>query len=144
MTCARLVPLILLVACAAEPQVQPRHEKPSAPVEVELTQRRLDGNAYEVTLTATALRDVAALELTLDGRTQQVGAVRAGEVRTSTSRITIGAIGRTVAGGIAVGTGRHRRTRAATVTIGQVAQPKPLPTRIVTLPDGTAVEEVRP
>jgi hypothetical protein len=43
-----------------------------------------------------------------------------------------------------VGVGRHRRNKAATVAIGNLPAVRELATRIIVMPDGTRVEEVRP
>src|SRR5215831_227602 len=89
---------ILATACAA-PAV---HDKPTAPVTLQLAQRALGGGDYEVTLTARPTRNVDALDLVLDGRTQQLGAVRSGQARTLTTRVHLAGAGRIVTGAAAV------------------------------------------
>ena len=93
---------------------------------------------------AKVLRDTPALDLTIDGRTEQRGAARAGDVVITRAIVAIGATGRTIAGGAGVGAGRHRRTKAATIDLGNVPQKRALATRIVVMPNGSLVEEVRP
>jgi hypothetical protein len=117
--------------------------KPSAPVDVAIEARPLGGDVYEVTLTATPSRDVGALELVLDGERVEVGATAAGEPRRLTRRIELDAPGREVIGAAATGTGRHRRSRAAVAELGAVAAKPVRRTTIVTMPDGTRIEEVR-
>ncbi|MCB9572329.1 MAG: hypothetical protein H6709_09615 [Kofleriaceae bacterium] len=120
-------------------------EKPSAPVAVTLVARAVGGDDYELTLTATPSVDVPALELMLDGRTVAAGATSAGQVRTLRVHVHAdGGLGRDVAGGAAVGTGNHRRTRGAVAHVGAQAAAAPQRVQIITMPDGSEVAEVRP
>jgi hypothetical protein len=132
-------------ACSAGPTDHARwHDKPSAPVQVTLEARPLGGGDYEVTLRATPSVDVPQLELRIDGEAFAVGATSARETRTVTRRVHLDGAGRELAGGATVPVGGHRRSRAAVITLGAVAKPAAAPTKIVTLGDGTQVEEVRP
>jgi hypothetical protein len=103
------------------------------------------GTSFEVTLSATPRRDVKALVLDLDGRRTTVGPTAAGQTRTVTARVSLGAVrGRDVAGGALVDVGGGvRRRAAASVRVG-VAKAAPPPVHIVRLPDGTEAAEVRP
>jgi hypothetical protein len=132
-------------ACSAGPTESKRwHDKPSAPVQVTLEARPLGGDVYEVTLHATPKVDVPQLELRIDGEAIAVGATQARETRTMTRRVHLdGAAGRELAGGATVPVGGHRRSRAAVITLGAVSKPAAAPTKIITLGDGTEVEEVR-
>ncbi len=119
------------------------HPKPSAPVDVTIAARPTGGATYEVTLAATPRRDVKGLVLDLDGRRTVVGATAAGETRTVTARLSLGALrGRDVAGGAAVETDSGRRRAAASVRIG-VAAAAARPVTTVRLPDGETAAEVR-
>lgn len=109
---------------------------------VEITQRALGGDDFEITLTARPTRDVAALELVLDGRSLRVGAARAGQLHAM--HVRVHSTGREVVGGASVAMNGYRRNAAASIEIGQPRAAAPLPSRIVTLPDGTRVDEVRP
>ncbi len=145
--------VLALVACTGTPSEPAREQarrapsdKPSAPVELSLATQALGGGDYRVTLTAHPTRDVPALALVLDGRSEQLGAVRAGETRRLTARVHLAeGDGRDVVAGAATGTGNHRRSRAAVARVGApaVAQ-KSLPVRVITLSDGTQIAEVRP
>src|SRR5688500_2869374 len=92
---------IVLAACAtpADDAPRARHDKPGAPVRLELRDRALGGGVHEVTLVATPTRDVRDLALTLDGEVRQVARAGAGEAQTLTVRRTVGAIGRELIGG---------------------------------------------
>lgn len=130
----------------AHDEATPRvpHGKPRAPVDVTLQTRPSGGGSYEVTLVATPSVAVKSLELTLDGRITMVGPTAAGQRRTVTTRVSLGQLrGRELVGSAAVDVGAHRRRNAATVQLGQVDTVTP-PYRIVRLPDGTEVAEVRP
>jgi hypothetical protein len=132
-----LVVIAALAAC--QEGERPRaawHAKPSAPVEVELEARPLGGDLNEVTLTATPTRAVGALALTLDGERLEVGATAAGEPRTMTRQLRGG---REVIGVAAT----ERRNRAEIVELGVVPRKPAPPVRIVTMPDGTQIAEVR-
>ena len=130
--------LVILVAAA---QV---HHKPTAPVVVELSQRSLGGADYEITLTARPTRDVDALELSVDGRRKQVGRARAKSTYTMTVRVRQAGAGRKVIGAAAVRVDGRRRSIANEITIGSEPAAARLPAKIIVMPDGTRVEEVRP
>lgn len=120
------------------------HQKPTAPVAIELTQRSLGGTDYEVTLTARPTRDVDSLELRLDGRIDRVVRARANVVHKLTVRVHLVDASQDVVGGATVRIGNQRRNVAEIVTLGK-PKPRVLPlAQIVTMPDGTRVEEVRP
>jgi hypothetical protein len=142
-----------LAACssAAPPAGAPPAEraghagKPSAAVTVTVADRDLGGGDHELTLTATPTRDVASFEMELDGQHVTVGATAAGEARTLTARVHLAdGEGRDVVGTAWIGEGNHRRNRAALTHIGAVRVQAAKPTRIVTMPDGTVVEEAQP
>jgi hypothetical protein len=144
---------LLLAACHSEDpksvaehtSARAPHQKPRAPVELRLETRFLGGTSYDVTLIATPSNDVRALALTLDGRTTLMGDTPAGEPRSITQRVTLGQLrGREIIGSADVGMGGHRRRAAATTKVGVVETAAPLPVRIVRLPDGSEVAEVRP
>jgi hypothetical protein len=139
-----LVVIAALAACQeGERPRPPWHAKPSAPVELALDARPLGGDLYEVTLRATPSRDVGALELTLDGERVDLGATAAGDTRTMTRQIRLDGPGREVIGAAATGVGGQRRNRAAIVELGVVPRKPARPVRIVTMPDGTQIAEVR-
>lgn len=120
------------------------HPKPSAPVDVKVEARPVGGATYEVTLVATPKRDVKELVLDLDGRRVVAGATAAGQTRTMTARVSLGALrGRDVAGGASVDVGGGRRRAAASVRVGAAAAAPPAP-KVVRLPDGEMAAEVRP
>lgn len=132
-----------VVVAAAGPRAKKGHPKPSAPVEVKVEARSVGGATYEVTLTATPKRDVTGLVLDLDGRKTTVGKVKAGEARTVTARVSLGALrGRDVAGGASVDVGHSRRRAAAAVRVGEPGAAAP-PMNVVRLPDGSMAAEVR-
>jgi hypothetical protein len=147
---------IALAAChtgqRAEQQVAPDelaprvpHGKPQAPVDVRMETRPSGGDSYEVTLVATPHVAVKSLELALDGRTTMVGPTAAGQRRTVTTRVSLGQLrGREIVGSAAVDVGTHRRRAAATAQLGEATAAVAPPYRIVRLPDGTDVAEVRP
>lgn len=119
--------------------------KPSAPLDVRVETRPLGGTAYEVTLVVTARKNVKGLVLELDGRRVQVGALAAGQTRTTSTRIVLGAGGggKDVVGSAAVDVGGHRRRAAAVARVGVPEAVQPA-VNIVRLPDGTEAAEVRP
>jgi hypothetical protein len=122
-----------------------RSEKPGAAVTVAISDRDLGGGDHELTLTATPTRAVTGFEMELDGQHVTVGATAAGEARTLTARVHLGATeGRDIVGTAWIGDAGHRRNRAALAHIGAIKAEAPTRTRIVTMPDGTVVEEVRP
>jgi hypothetical protein len=136
-----------VVGAAAGPRhgAKVGHPKPSAPIDVTIAARPTGGATYEVTLSATPRRDVKGLVLDLDGRRTEMGATAAGQTRTVTARVSLGALrGRDVAGGAAMETGSGRRRAAASVRIGAAAAAAALPVRSVRLPDGEIAAEVRP
>jgi hypothetical protein len=143
----------LLPACAAGGEAAPEARaiapaasscKPTAPLQVHLAERPLGGGDHEVTLTATATRDVPALELSVGGRRVLVGATAAGASQTLTTTVHVAdGEGLEVTGGAAVVDGIRRRNAGAVLQIGKVAAKPVAPTRTVILPDGTAVGEVR-
>jgi hypothetical protein len=130
---------------AAPPQPASRSEKPSAAVTVTLADRDLGGGDHELTLTATPTRAVGSFEMELEGQHVTVGATAAGEARTLTARVHLAdSEGRDVVGTAWIGEGNQRRNRAALTRIGAAKLEAPQHTRIVTMPDGTVVEEARP
>ncbi len=120
------------------------HHKPGAPVSIELTQRSLGGADYEVTLTARPSRDVDSLELSLDGRRKVVGKVRAKVAQTLTARVHLVGTGRKVLGAAVVTFDGRRRSIADDVLIGKEPAAARTPSKIIVMPDGTRVDEVRP
>src|SRR5258705_437210 len=60
----RLITIALLAAACAD--AHPVHEKPTAPVAIQLAQKSLGGRDYQITLTARPTRDLDSLELVLD------------------------------------------------------------------------------
>ena len=120
------------------------HHKPIAPVTIELTQRSLGGTDYEVTLTARPTRDVDSLELRVDGRIDRVVRAGANVVHTLTVRVHLVDASQDVVGGATVRIGNLRRNVAEIVTLGKPKARALPPSQIVTMPDGTRVEEVRP
>lgn len=130
-------------AAPATPAGTP-HGKPRAPVELRIDTQPAGGTRHDVTLTATPRTAVKSLELVLDGRVTRIGDAAAGQPRSVTTRVDLGQIrGRDVIGSASVDMGNHRRRNAASVRLGEPA-PAELPYRIVRLPDGTEVAEVRP
>lgn len=139
-----VIALLSAAACGDPSQTSSisGHHKPTAPVTLELTQRSLGGASYEVTLTARPTTDVTGLELVLDGKHTRIGSVARGVPHTTTMRVQ--GEGRTIIGSVAVDVRGHRRTAAADVVLGTRPVVAPPPSRIVVLPDGTRVDEVRP
>lgn len=132
-------------APAAAASVRTPHGKPRAPVDLRIETRPAGGTRYDVTLTATPSTAVKSLELVLDGRTTHVGNAAAGRAHTVTTRIDLGQVrGREIVGSASVDMGSHRRRAAAAAQIGEAAPAAELPYRIVRLPDGSEVAEVRP
>jgi hypothetical protein len=118
--------------------------KPTAPVTITLAQRWLGGADYEVTLTARPTRDTDVLELSLDGRTRRIERARAHVVQTLTVRVHVRGTGRRVVGGAAVRSAGRRRSVADDVLVGVEPPRAQLPSKILVMPDGTRVDEVRP
>jgi hypothetical protein len=120
-----------------------RHEvKPGAPVDVQLDARALPDGDHEVTLRATPLVDADALELRVGTRRQGTGRVAAGETRTLSVRVPADAA--SVVGGATVMRGGARLGRGTTLHLGaKAAYVAPVPARVVTLPGGARVAEVR-
>ncbi|MEZ4404146.1 MAG: hypothetical protein R3B06_29255 [Kofleriaceae bacterium] len=125
-------------------------DKPTAPVGLAVSARSLgvtgDVERFEITLTATPERAVTHVDLAIDGRVAQGAAVAAPAV--GVPMITTAVVdlprgeGRDVIGTATVMVDGRRMTRAADVRIGAAA---PTVTgTIIHLPDGTAVQEVRP
>jgi hypothetical protein len=122
--------------------------KPGAPVDLVLTARVVDstaaGDRYELVLTATPRRTIDRLELAIDGRLVTAAAATAGG--TSEARATVqlahGAGKDVIATAVAFVDGRKLGV-ATQVRIGAPADEAP-EGRILTLPDGTRVQEVRP
>jgi hypothetical protein len=136
---ARWFLLSLLVACQSATPPD-RTEKPQAAVDLRIDDRDLGGGDHELTLVATPTGDVVGLELALDGRRAVIGAARAGTPATLTVRATGN---RDVVGTAWVGPPGHRRSKAAQVHLGPVAVAAPPRTTLVTMPDGTVVEEYK-
>ena len=122
----------------------PADAKPTAPVAIELVQRSLGGAHYEVTLTARPSRDVDVLELRLDGKTRRIARARANVTQTLTVRVQLRGGGRRVVGGAAATIAGRRRSVAEDVVIGVEPARARVPSKIVVMPDGTHVDEVRP
>lgn len=119
--------------------------KPSAPLDVRVETRPLGGTAYEVTLVVTPRRNVKGLVLELDGRRLNVGALAAGQTRTMSTRIVLGAGGgKTIVGSAAVDVGGHRRRAAAVARVGAAEAAVAPVVHVVRLPDGSEAAEVRP
>lgn len=132
-------------APAAAAIVHTPHGKPRAPVDLRIETRPAGGTRYDVTMIATPSTAVKSLELVLDGRTTVIGDVEAGRPRTVTTRIDLGQLrGREIVGSASVDMGSHRRRAAAAAQIGEAAPAAAPPYRIVRLPDGSEVAEVRP
>ena len=119
------------------------HHKPSAPIVVELTQRSLGGADYEVTLTARPTRDVDSLALSIDGRSKLIGKARAKVAQTMTVRVHLVGTGRKVIGAAVVTVGGRQRSIADEVLIGKEPATARTPSKIIVMPDGTRVDEVR-
>lgn len=139
-----------LGATAAEAATEPARgaDKPSAPISLTLIAHPLASTGtmdrFELVLTATPERDVDRVELAIDGQTMQVATATAG-ARTET-RATVelahGA-GKDVIATAVVFVDGKRLGAATMVRIGAPAPAAPAGT-IIHLPDGTAVQEVRP
>ena len=114
--------------------------KPMAPVELRLESTPVAGG-HRVTLIATPLRAVPALELRLAGKTAVFPATRAGQVRRLVVTVVLApSLGRDVVGTAVIA----RRSRAAILRIGAAAAPQLVaPPVIRTLPDGRRIAEVR-
>ncbi|MSP16891.1 MAG: hypothetical protein EXR73_09820 [Myxococcales bacterium] len=151
----RLVPLVVLaavvalaaVACTSDP---PRRRvgvaKPGAPVTLALDAHATGAGRHRVTLRATATADLPWLELRLDGTHAQSGPIARGETRQLAVEVVLGAAAfREIVGVAAAPVGSGTRTRAAIQRIGVPATVHaPPPPRVVTLPGGERVAEVRP
>lgn len=118
--------------------------KPTAPVAVELAQRWLGGADYEVTLTATPRRDADVLELSLDGKQRRIAHARANVAYTLTTRVQLRGTGRRIVGGAAVTSAGRRRSVAEDLIVGKPTARVPAPSKIVVMPDGARIDEVRP
>jgi hypothetical protein len=135
--------VVVVLACSG-PTAPRTHGKPTAPVAIELAQRALGGNDYEITMTARPTANVDALELVIEGRTTRLGASRAGVARTATARVHLVGSGRSVVASAATIVRGQRRNAAASITIGSEPVQARLPSRFIVMPDGTVVDEVRP
>jgi hypothetical protein len=135
--------VVALVLCAMAAGAPASPRKPSAPVDVRIETRSVGGATYEVTLVVTPRKHVKGLVLELEGRRLAVGALGAGQTRTLSARVSLGALrGRDIAGSAVVDVGGHRRRAAAATRIGAAAVAPPAP-QMVRLPDGTEAAEVR-
>lgn len=126
-----------------------RSEKPSAPVDVRLESRPVAGG-YQLTLVATPMRDVAAVELSIArreggiGQRISLGATAAGQRRELALRVTLApGDGADYVGSAAVGTPGHMRNRVTSVHLGIAKAAAPVRVVTRTLPDGRRVAEVR-
>jgi hypothetical protein len=136
-----VLPVLVLTLAACSSTPRPTSEKPSAAVNVEISAVDLGGGDHEITFRATPTRDVAALELVLDGKRSDAGATRAGQARTLTARVHVeDGKGLDVVGSARV----DGRNKAALVHVGAADTAAPVETNVVTMPDGVQVEEVRP
>jgi len=111
-----LVPVLLAAALTRSASADPRHFKPTAPVELALSSR---GDL--VTLTVTPARAVPAFEVVLDGKHQAFPATKAGEARTFTV-----AVRRT--GDVTAVARVGQRAKFASITLGTPAAKPTLPT----------------
>jgi hypothetical protein len=118
----------------------PVEAKPSAPVALRLESSPVAGG-YQVTLIATPLRAVPALELRLADKRVVFAATRAGQARRLVVTVAVApGRGRDLVGTAVIA----RRTRAALLRVGAAAPPQlAAPPVIRTLPDGRKVAEVR-
>lgn len=123
--------------------------KPSAPIDLALTARSLGatatGERFEVVLTATPRRALERVELAIDGQPAVVaGATAAGiaSERRATVEVARGE-GKDVIATAVVMVDGQRMGAATQVRIGAPADATP-PGKLITLPDGTQVREVRP
>ena len=144
-------------ACtSAAPPTSPAraNQKPVAPVRVELRTVPLGGQRYDVTLTAVPTADTAEILLTVTppvgssveaGATRaRLGRTRAGEPRSLRCRVELAPGGGDVVGSATVRLGSGQaRSRAAVATLGPPHRAAPAPERLVTLPTGDMVAEVR-
>ncbi len=123
-------------------------DKPGAPITLSLVARPLAGTAtvdrYELVLTATPGRDLERLELAIDGQPSQVTAATAGAVGLAHATVELAhGTGRDVIATAVVIVNGKRMGAATQVHIGAAAADAPAGT-LIYLPDGTAVQEVRP
>jgi hypothetical protein len=154
---------LLLVSCAPEPAppaspvvVEAREGgKPGAPVAVRAERVDLGEGRYELRLSATPRADVERAVLSwrlpegvvLEEGAPAVtyGATAAGTTLTLVGRVRVagGMAGADVVGDARVQTRAGTRNRAVTVRLGAARARETEPTKIIELPDGERVEEVR-
>jgi hypothetical protein len=124
------------------------NHKPTAPIALTMSNEVTgDGKKIRVTLQATATDDLQNAEVHIDGRVFSLGSMTKGTSQTVSSTVDIGAAlsGRSILAGAAVVSYGRRTTTATSMQIGTAAVlAAPAPSTIVTLPDGTIVNEVRP
>lgn len=151
---AAVVICFVAVACHTRPS-KPGNHKPVAPVDIAAVSRALGGGAYEVTVHAVPTVDVQAVVVevlvpdggaTIDGNARaSFGRTRAGTLRSHTVRVTVGN-----GGAIAVGSARVTLVpglspnKVTELTLGTPQRAVPPTIRVVTLPSGERIDEVRP
>jgi hypothetical protein len=135
---SRLLFLIVLAGGCS----RPHHDKPSAAVDVKLDARALGDGRYELTLRATPTADVDRMELHLQGRKLVQGPTPKGTPLVLSAPARVHGGGEDVAGSAAVWMASRRRTRAAVLHLGPPVAPPAI--RVVALPHGERVAEVRP
>lgn len=123
-------------------------DKPTAPIDLTLEARPVAGTAtverFEVVMNATPRRDLDRVELAIDGQPATVATATAGALGVARATVEVPrGEGRDVVGTAVVVVDGKRMGRAAQVRIGAPAAAAPAGT-IIHLPDGTAVQEVRP
>ncbi len=157
---AAIIICFAAVACHTRPSA-PGNHKPVAPVDIAATSRALGGGEYEVTVHAVPTVDVRAVEIevlvpdggaTVAGNSRAVfGATRAGTRHSHTVRVVLGEGGASGPGGaIAVGSARVTLVpglspnKITEVILGTPQRTAPPTIRVVTLPSGERIDEVRP
>jgi len=131
------------------------HEKPRAPIEVDLSARRLRGSEYRLSLKGTPETDVeqVLLEVLLpenvtlsQGNARaRFGTTAAGTTRALTATVRVDGPGAEVEASARVRIiDGLEPNRMAAVVLGTPPPAKPVPVRTITLPSGERIDEVGP
>ena len=121
------------------------NHKPTAPIQLALvaTESTAPVGHYTVTMIVTAQADLEQVVVTIDGETQRLGTMRNHAVNNVSSIVELnGKLGRDIIGTAQLVVHGRTMSKATALRLGAPAAPPP-PAALITLPDGTVVNEAR-
>ncbi len=121
------------------------NHKPTAPIKLDLvaTPSAAPSGHYTVTLIATAQADLDDVVVTIDGQRHRLGAMSNHAVTNVSSIVELGSkLSRDIIGSAQLTVHGRNMSKATALRLGAPAAPPP-PAALVTLPDGTVVNEAR-